>query len=72
MRPREIVLTRTNTATFVKLETTLLRRSGWRRHAAFVAPATAAAQALIEGPRWQLIAAYVLSVLFLAIGLLPG
>ena len=72
MRPLEIVLTLANTATFVTLATTLLRRSGWRRRAAFLAPAIAAAQALLEGPRWQLIPAYVLSVLFLAIGLLPG
>lgn len=69
MRPLEI-LTLANTATYVTLATTFLRRSVRRRRAAFLTPAIAVAQALLEGPRWQLIAAYVLSVLFPAIGLL--
>ena len=41
----------------------LLRRAGWRRLSAIVAIAFAFAHWVVEGPRWQMVPAYGLTLL---------
>jgi hypothetical protein len=66
MRPVETLLLIVNLLTFFALAVPLLREAGWTRYAAVVAPVLAGAQAIVEGPRWQMFLAYALSgVLFL-------
>jgi predicted dienelactone hydrolase len=61
MRPIEILLSIANLLTFLVLAIRLPGAGRWTRHLAPVALLVAASQALLEGPRWQLIPAYVLA-----------
>jgi hypothetical protein len=52
------------------LTVSLPRAVRWMRHSAPVALPMAVAQVLVEGARWQMIPAYVLTVLFVLVCLL--
>ncbi len=67
MRPLEVVLLIMSGAAFLTLIKPRLRASRWTSTLVPLAPATAAAQAALEGPRWQMVPAYVVSgLLFVA------
>ncbi|EJW15919.1 hypothetical protein M5X00_10980 [Paenibacillus alvei] len=72
MRPFEILLSFAN---FMALLILIIPRPHRVRWKGLVIPATlciAIVQVLIEGPRWQMAPAYVLTVLFLLVSLLQG
>ena len=64
MRRLEIVLLAANVVAFVLLVVPLRGRAAWARAAVLALPVVAAGQALVEGPRWQLIPAYALAAVF--------
>lgn len=69
MRPLEILLSLANILAFLALVVPGIHAQGWAR---FVPPAAlliAAAEALIEGPRWQMAPAYGLALTFALVGL---
>jgi len=72
MRPVETVLLLANLLTFLVLAVPRLRALRWPRYSAVSALPIAGAQALVEGPRWQMIPAYALSGLFFLVWLLQG
>ena len=61
MRPIETLSLLANLLAFLVLAVPPPRALRWMRHAALVALPLASAQMLIEGPRWQMIPAYVLA-----------
>ena len=66
MRPLEMLLVLVNGLALLVVAAPALRASRWTRYAAFIPPAIACAQVLVEGSRWQMVQAYALSaVLFL-------
>lgn len=70
MRPLEIVLWFANLLAFLVLALPLPRAVRGRRYSALTALPIAAAQVLVEGPRWQMIPAWTLSALFFLVALL--
>ena len=61
-----------NLLAFVVSAVPRLRAALWARFAAFSALLTVCAQALVEGPRWQIIPAYALSGMLLLVSFLRG
>lgn len=72
MRPIESLLLLANLLTFFLLVVPLPRAARWTRSSAIAALAIAAAQVVVEGPRWQMIPAYALSGVFFLVSLLQG
>src|SRR5215216_1941469 len=72
MRPIETVLLLANLLAFFVLAVPRLRAVRWTRYSAPIALLIAGAQALLEGPRWQMVPAYALAGLFFLIWLLPN
>ncbi len=70
MRPFEILLLLANLLTFFVLAIPQLRAVRWTGYVAVLALLIAGAQVLVEGFRWQMIPAYVLSAVFFLIWLL--
>src|SRR6266498_2619994 len=70
MRPLEILLLLANLLTVFVLAVPRLRAVRWTRYSALIALLIAGAQALIEGPRWQMVPAYALAGLFFLVWLL--
>src|ERR671910_2149218 len=70
MRPIEILLSLANLLAFLVLAVPRLRAVPWLRHLAPIALPIAGAQVLLEGPRWQMVPAYALAVLFFVVWLL--
>ncbi len=73
MRPWESLLLLADLMAFLALSIRQVRGRLWMRHApviVWVAPVAAAAQWLAEGPRWQMLPAYALAVLFVPVWLL--
>src|SRR6266540_3180417 len=69
MRPIEILLVVANLLTFFVLVIPPLRAVRWMGYAAVIALLIAGMQVLVEGYRWQMIAAYALSGLFFLVWL---
>ena len=72
MRLIEILLSLTNLLTLFLLATPLPSAMRWIPHSAPVAPLIALAQVVVEGARWQMIPAYVLTFLFFLAWLLKN
>src|SRR5215218_7497335 len=72
MRPIETVLLLANLLAFLVLAVPRLRAVRWTRYSAPIALLIAGAQALLEGPRWQMVPAYALAGLFFLIWLLQN
>ena len=72
MRFIETLLVFANLLTFALLTVSLPRALRWMRFGALVALPIVALQVLIEGARWQMIPAYVLTGLFLLVSLLKN
>jgi predicted dienelactone hydrolase len=72
MRPVEILLIVANLVTFLVLTVPLFRTVSWTHYSALIALLIAISQALVEGPRWQMVPAYALAGLFFLVGLLPN
>src|SRR5690242_21447897 len=70
MRPIETLLLFANLLTFLVVAVPRLHTTRWMGCAVLITLALAVAQALIEGPRWQMVPAYVLTGLFLLVWLL--
>src|SRR5215211_2320042 len=69
MRPIETVLLLANLLAFLVLAVPRLRAVSWMRYSAPIALLIAGAQALLEGPRWQMVPAYALAGLFFLVWL---
>ena len=69
MRHIEIILSLANVLTFIVLVIPLPRVVCWMRHSAPITLLIAFAQLLVEGQRWEMIPAYVLTALFFSIWL---
>ena len=69
MRPYEVAVIAANIAAFLLLIVPWRAKARWMGYAMLVPAAVAAAQVLIEAPRWQLLPAYVLAAVFPPIGL---
>lgn len=67
MRPLEILVVVANLLTFFVFAVPQLRARRWTGYAAFLTLALAVIQVLVEGTRWQMIPAYLLTGLFLAV-----
>ncbi len=76
MRPIETLLLLANLLTFFALVLPLPSAALWTRYSALVALLIGIMQVLIEGPRWQMVPAYVLTIIFFSIWLvgiiIPG
>lgn len=72
MRPVEILLSFANLLAFFALAIPLPYAVHWMRYSVLIALLIAGAQALIEGPRWQIVPAYVLAGLFFLVWLLQN
>src|SRR5215204_6804576 len=72
MRPLETLLLLANLLAFFVLALPRLRAVRWTRYSAPIALLMAGAQALLEGPRWQMVPAYALAGLFFVIWLLQN
>src|SRR5215217_5076036 len=72
MRPIETVLLLANLLTFFVLVVPRLHAMRWTRYSASIALLIACAQALLEGPRWQMVPAYALAGLFFLVWLLQN
>ena len=72
MRPLELSLVLVNLLTLVVLAVPQLRAVRWTGYVAFIAVLIAIAQIIVEGPRWQMVPAYVLTGLFFLVWLLQG
>jgi hypothetical protein len=70
MRPIEILQSVANVLTFFALAIPRLHAARWTGYVAPIALLLAIAQVLIEGPRWQMAPAYVLTGLFFLLKLL--
>jgi predicted dienelactone hydrolase len=70
MRPIEILLSLANLLAFFVLAVPRLRAVPWLRHLAPIALPIAIAQVVVEGPRWQMVPAYALAVVFFVVWLL--
>ena len=70
MRSAETLLSLSNLLTLCILVIPQLRAIHWMRYLALITVLIAVAQMLVEGPRWQMIPAYGLTVLFALIWLL--
>ena len=64
MRPLELLLVLVNLLTFAVWAVPRLHAVRWMGNVAFVAVLIAIAQMIVEGPRWQMVPAYVLTGLF--------
>lgn len=69
MRPLELMLSAANLLAFISLILPLPHELRWMRYAAVVAVLIALVQAVIEGPRWQMIPAYAWAAIFFLIWL---
>ena len=69
MRSLEALLSSVNLLAFLALLLPWHLRPKWMRYAAPAAIYAASAQLLVEGPRWQMVPAYALSLVFLLIWL---
>jgi hypothetical protein len=67
MRPLEMLLVVANLITFVVFAVPRLRAIRWAGYIVFLTLAVAVVQVLVEGPRWQMVPAYVLTGLFLIV-----
>lgn len=67
MRLGEVLLVVLNFLTFVVFIMPQLRSIRWTRYIVLITLALAAVQILVEGPRWQMVPAYVLTGLFLLV-----
>ncbi len=67
MRPLEVLLVVANLLTFLVFVAPGLRAIRWLGYIVFITFAVAIAQIFVEGPRWPMIPAYVLTGLFLAV-----
>ena len=65
MRPVEILLVVADLLTFLVVAVPRLHATRWGGGIALVTFSLAAVQILVEGPRWQMVPAYVLTRLFL-------
>ena len=72
MRPIEALLSLANLLTFCILVIPQLRAIHWMNYWVLIAVLIVVAQVLVEGPRWQMIPAYVLTVLFFMVCLLQN
>ncbi|MBA3869283.1 MAG: carboxylic ester hydrolase [Anaerolineae bacterium] len=72
MRPIETLLSLGNILTFCILAIPQLRAIYWMGYLALITVLIAVAQMLVEGPRWQMIPAYGLTVLFSLVWLLQN
>jgi predicted dienelactone hydrolase len=72
MRPIEVLLLLANLLAFLVLVVPLPNAILWLRYLAPVTLLIAGAQALAEGPRWQMVLAYVLAGLFFLVSLLQN
>ena len=70
MRPLELLLVLVNLLTFAVLAVPRLHAVRWTGYVAYIAVLIAIAQMIVEGPRWQMVPAYVLTALFLLVWLL--
>jgi hypothetical protein len=70
MRPLELLLVLVNLLTFAVLAVPRLHAVRWMGYVAFIAVLIAVAQMIVEGPRWQMVPAYMLTALFLLVWLL--
>ena len=70
MRSVEVLLTLTNLLAFLGLARPRPRALRWTAYAAPVSPLVAITQVLVEGPRWQMVPAYALSIICFSIWLL--
>jgi hypothetical protein len=61
MRPLELLLVLVNLLTFAVLAVPRLHAVRWMGYVAFIAVLIAIAQMIVEGPRWQMVPAYVLT-----------
>jgi hypothetical protein len=61
MRPLELSLVLVNLLTLVVLAVPQLHAVRWTGYVAFIAVLIAIAQIIVEGPRWQMVPAYVLT-----------
>jgi len=69
MRPFEMMLLLANFLTIISLAVLLPSAVSWMRYSAPIALLIAFLQVLVEGPRWQMVPAYVLTGLFLLVWL---
>ncbi|GCE29248.1 carboxylic ester hydrolase [Dictyobacter alpinus] len=69
MRPVEILVIVADFLTFLVIAVPRLRTMRWMGGIALIAFSLAVVQMLVEGPRWQMIPAYVLAVIFLFVWL---
>lgn len=70
MRRLEMLLVVADLVAFVVLVVPLRGRGRWLRYAALAPLLVTGVQLLVEGPRWQMVPAYALGVLFFLLGLL--
>ena len=67
MRAIEMLLLLFNLFTFLVFAVPRLHAVRWMRYIVFITLTLAVVQILVEGPRWQMVPAYVLAGLFLVI-----
>ena len=67
MRPVEILLVLGNLIALLAFAVPRLHAARWRGYVVLITLSLAVAQILIEGPRWQMVPAYVLTGLFLVV-----
>jgi predicted dienelactone hydrolase len=72
MRPIETLLLLANLLTFFVLAIPLLRAVRWTGYLALITLLVAGVQVLVEGPRWQMFPAYMLTGLFFLIWLVQN
>lgn len=72
MRPIETLLSLANLLAFFVLVVPLPVGTRWMRHFTPVPLPLTGAQLLVEGPRWQMVPAYVLSIVFFVLWLLQN
>jgi len=70
MRPFEILLSLVNLLAFLDLTIPRLHALPWMGFSSLAALLIAVTQILVEGPRWQMIPAYTLTIIFFSIWLL--
>ena len=72
MRPLELSLVLVNLLTLGVLAVPQLHAVRWTGYVALIAVLIAIAQMIVEGPRWQMVPAYVLTGLFFLVWLLQA
>jgi len=72
MRPVETLLLLANLLTFLVVAVPRLHAARWRGGVVFITLSLAVVQVLMEGPRWQMAPAYVLTGLFLFVWVLQS